>query len=84
MAADQVNKEVDNATSPLVQELLRRTNEKKDERKKERLQDYYRRNYGDYFSFQAGGNMNSEGLRPETQAAIKKWLEDNETLPRQK
>lgn len=42
---------VDVATSPLVQELLRKTEEKKEERQKERLESYYRRNYGDgYFT----------------------------------
>lgn len=30
-------------------ELLKRTEEKREERKKERLEDYYRRNYEDYF-----------------------------------
>ena len=34
-------------------ELLRRTEEKKAERAKERLDAYYQKNYGDYLSFQA-------------------------------
>lgn len=37
--------EVDDATSPYIQDLLRKTAEKKDERKQERLDDYYRRNF---------------------------------------
>jgi hypothetical protein len=72
-----VNREVDNASSPFIQELLRRTEEKREERVKERLDDYYRRNFGDYFSFEAGSNMGSKGISPETQAQIKKWLEEN-------
>lgn len=39
------NREVDAADSPMIQEMLRRTAEKKEERAKERLDDYYRRNY---------------------------------------
>lgn len=39
---------------PPLPELLRRTEEKREERRKERLDDYYRRNYGDYLSFQVG------------------------------
>ena len=39
------NREVDAAESPMIQEMLRRTAEKKDERAKQRLDDYYRRNY---------------------------------------
>lgn len=71
------NKEVDNESSPFIQELLKKTEEKREERKVERLNDYYRRNYGDYFSFQAGSNMDTQGLSPETQANIKRWLEEN-------
>ena len=73
------NKEVDNASSPFVQDLLKRTEEKRDERKKERLNDYYRRNYKDYFSFQAG----SGGLSKETRNQIETWLVDNDKSPQQ-
>ena len=34
-----------------------------------------RRNYSDYFNFEAG---NQSGLSPETQAKIKAWLEAND------
>lgn len=68
------SKEVPNDESPFVQELLRRTREKADERYKERLADYNRRNFSDYFSFQAG---NMRDLSPETQESIKKWLKEN-------
>lgn len=71
------NKEVENESSPLIQELLKRTEEKRDERKVERLNDYYRRNYGDYFSFQAGSNMDTQGISSETQASIRRWLKEN-------
>lgn len=42
------------APRPASAELLRRTEEKKAERAKERLEDYYRRNFGEYLSFQVG------------------------------
>jgi hypothetical protein len=72
---------VDNASSPYIQELLRRTDEKKDERKAARLNDYYRRNYGDYFQFMEGSNMNNSGIDAETQKQIKAWLEENGIKP---
>lgn len=73
------NKEVDNDTSPLVQEMLRKTREKAAERKVERLNDYYRRNYGDYFAFQAGSNMEKQGMSKETADQIRQWLKENNT-----
>jgi hypothetical protein len=76
------NKEVDNASSPFIQELLRRTDEKKDERKAERLKDYYRRNYQDYFQFMDGSNMSNSGIDEETQKQIRAWLEENGIKPR--
>ena len=76
------NKEVDNASSPFIQELLRKTDEKRDERKAERLKDYYRRNYQDYFNFMDGSNMNNSGIDAETQKQIKTWLEENDVKPR--
>lgn len=72
-----VNKEVDNASSPFIQEMLRKTEEKREERKAERLKDYYRRNYQDYFQFMDGSNMSNSGIDAETQKQIKAWLEEN-------
>ncbi|KAL4448143.1 hypothetical protein ABPG75_005362 [Micractinium tetrahymenae] len=66
---------VDSATSPLVQELLRRTEEKKAERAKERLDDYYRRNFGDYLSFEASSTPGSSDS--ENQERIRQWLQQN-------
>lgn len=52
-------------------ELLKRTEEKREERKRERLDDYYRRNFADYFE-------NSPPAEDsETQRAIRQWLEKN-------
>ena len=44
-----LNQPSDPNNSPLVQELLRRTEEKKEERVKERLDNYNKRNFKDYF-----------------------------------
>ncbi|KXZ47644.1 hypothetical protein GPECTOR_34g803 [Gonium pectorale] len=73
------NKEVDNDTSPLVQKLLQRTAENKDRYAKERLQDYYKRNFKEYFEFEASNAKvaKARGLSPESAAAIQKWLEEN-------
>eukprot|EP00877_Chromochloris_zofingiensis_P006867 jgi/Chrzof1/2433/Cz11g15120.t1_PSAN2 len=74
-----LNQEVDSASSPFIQELLKRTQENRDRRYKERLNDYYKRNFKDYFNFEAGTAAagRARGLTPETQAAIAKWLQDN-------
>ena len=56
--------------------MLKRTEENREQRKKERLDDYYRRNFGDYLSFQAGGGDMAAGS--ENQKAIKAWLKANE------
>ena len=76
------NKEVDNASSPFIQDLLRKTEEQAEQRKADRLKDYYRRNYQDYFNFMDGSNMNNSGIDKKTQAEIKAWLEENGVKPR--
>lgn len=73
------NKEVDDATSPFVQSLLKRTEENRDKYAKERLQDYYKRNFKEYFEFESSNAKvgRARGLSPETQEAIAQWLEKN-------
>lgn len=61
--------------NPLIAELLKRTEENREQRRVERLADYYRRNFKDYFAFQAG---NMRDLSPETRAKITKWLKEND------
>jgi len=68
-------KEVDAADSPMIQEMLARSAEKKEERQEERLRDYYRRNFKDYFQFQAGTCKGSTKT-PECERVLQ-WLEDN-------
>lgn len=59
---------------PFVQELIRRTEEKREERYRERLRHYYRKNYKDYFAFEAGkvgyGNTDLE-------RKVLRWLQEN-------
>ena len=71
----QLNSE--DADNPLIQKLLRRTEEKREERRRERLEDYYRRNFSDYFSFEMSPGMGSQGLSSETIESIKKWQEQS-------
>ena len=63
----------------LSPELLKRTAEKKDERRQERLNDYYKRNFKEYFDFEAGNRAagKARGISEETNEKIMKWLEDN-------
>eukprot|EP00803_Ostreobium_quekettii_P004218 evm.model.scf_2920.4 EVM.evm.TU.scf_2920.4 scf_2920:12751-14770(+) len=70
---------VDVEESPLMQELLKRTEENREQRAQQRLEDYNRRNFKDYFMVDADSERTAEarGLSVETQAQIKKWLEDH-------
>ncbi|GMH33527.1 hypothetical protein BSKO_01361 [Bryopsis sp. KO-2023] len=67
------NKEVDAETSPYIQELLARTEKNREKRRQERLDDYNKRNFRDYF-----GVEQTARLTPETRAKIQKWLDDNQ------
>eukprot|EP00240_Pyramimonas_obovata_P007279 CAMPEP_0118940534 /NCGR_PEP_ID=MMETSP1169-20130426/31675_1 /TAXON_ID=36882 /ORGANISM="Pyramimonas obovata, Strain CCMP722" /LENGTH=153 /DNA_ID=CAMNT_0006885049 /DNA_START=181 /DNA_END=639 /DNA_ORIENTATION=- len=51
---------VEDEDSPLIQALLAKSKENKDKYDKERLEDYYRRNFTDYFDFVAGSNVSGE------------------------
>ncbi|KAI8111747.1 hypothetical protein M9435_004246 [Picochlorum sp. BPE23] len=64
-------------TNPYIEELLRKSESKREERRKERLQDYYRRNFTDYFTFETSPGMSQQGLSPETSNQMKQWLKDN-------
>ena len=59
--------------------MLKRTEEMREQRYKERLDDYYRRNFKEYFDFE-GGNARAgkaRGLSDQTQREIQEWLEAN-------
>ena len=59
--------------SQFVQNLLQKTNEKKDERAKERLEEYSKKNFKDYLAFVDNGRA----ARTENDVKIKEWLEKN-------
>jgi len=78
----------DNASSELVQRLLARTNAPGavERRKKERLDAYNDRIYGDgYFEVEVGqGSARSRGISDETAGRIAAWQRDRETRRKQK
>lgn len=63
--------------NPYIEELLRKSESKREERRKERLQDYYRRNFTDYFNFETSPGMSKQGLSPETSNQMKQWLKES-------
>ncbi|KAF8060628.1 hypothetical protein HT031_004805 [Scenedesmus sp. PABB004] len=74
-----LNKEVPAAESPYIQALLARSRANKAAYDKARLDDYYKRNFADYFEFEAGSAAAgaARGIKSETQQAIADWLEKN-------
>ena len=74
-APNTTNQPVDPKASPLVQELLRRTEEKREERYKERLDDYNRRNFADYFDVVDKGYSGREVSENDRliRAQLEKW-----------
>jgi len=69
-------KETVDAESAYIQDLLKKTEAMREQRKAERLADYYRRNFREYLNFDSGA-AKSRGISDETAAAIKQWLLDN-------
>eukprot|EP00891_Asterochloris_glomerata_P000397 jgi/Astpho2/397/Aster-x0923 len=58
---------------PLIKQLVERTAANKDRRAKERLDDYNRRNFTDYFT-----QGSSSGISKETKAKIDAWLQNKQ------
>ncbi|XP_008790241.1 uncharacterized protein LOC103707504 [Phoenix dactylifera] len=62
----------------LLQEYLKRSKENKARNDKERLDDYYKRNYKDYFELIEGSARDKkEELLSESERGIRAWLEKN-------
>ena len=72
-AAATAPTDVDPASSPFVQELLRKTEAQREQRRKERLRDYDKRNFGDYFA----AATPARGELSENDKAIRAWMEQN-------
>jgi len=62
--------------NPLIEKLLERSRQNKAKYDEERLQDYYKRNFTDYFNF-LGGNLSKKKELTESEKGILKWLEAN-------
>jgi hypothetical protein len=58
-------------------ELLERSKANKEKYDRERLESYYRRNFKEYFQFEAGA-ARARGISPETLAQIRALLEKYE------
>lgn len=68
----------EDSKSALLQEYLRRSKENKGKNDKERLDDYYKRNYKDYFEFVEGSDQGkSEEELSESEKGIREWLRKN-------
>ena len=72
-AAAPAPTDVDPAASPFVQELLKKSEAQREQRRKERLADYDRRNFGDYFQ----AYTPPRGEPTQNDKAIRAWLEKN-------
>ncbi|EPS70223.1 hypothetical protein M569_04540, partial [Genlisea aurea] len=62
--------------SELLNRYLKKSEENRAKNDKERLEDYYKRNYGDYFRSLEGGLKGKTDLT-ETEKRILEWLEKN-------
>uniref|UniRef100_A0A0D9ZCN7 Uncharacterized protein n=1 Tax=Oryza glumipatula TaxID=40148 RepID=A0A0D9ZCN7_9ORYZ len=62
----------------LLQEYLKKSKENKEKNDKERLDDYYRRNYRDYFGLIEGpARQKNEDELTESEKGILEWLDKN-------
>jgi hypothetical protein len=59
-----------------VKELLARSEQQREERRKKRLDDYNRRNFSDYLDF-AAGSVRADGQMSDNDKAIREWLKAN-------
>lgn len=72
VAATQVN----DSRTELLQKYLKKSQENKEKNDKERLENYYKRNYKDYFGALEGSLKQKKELT-ETEKGILEWLEKN-------
>ncbi|KAJ0967693.1 hypothetical protein J5N97_024610 [Dioscorea zingiberensis] len=70
--------EANDSKKALLEEYLRRSRENKEKNDKERLDDYYKRNYKDYFELIEGTVKDkNEELLSESEKEIREWLKKN-------
>eukprot|EP00242_Pyramimonas_sp_CCMP2087_P008459 CAMPEP_0198212972 /NCGR_PEP_ID=MMETSP1445-20131203/28490_1 /TAXON_ID=36898 /ORGANISM="Pyramimonas sp., Strain CCMP2087" /LENGTH=159 /DNA_ID=CAMNT_0043887553 /DNA_START=89 /DNA_END=568 /DNA_ORIENTATION=+ len=75
LATNGTGSGVDDDESPLIQGLLASSRANKEKYDKERLDDYYTRNFKDYFDFVDGSNRSGENT--ENEIKIKEWIAKN-------
>ncbi|KAJ8641326.1 hypothetical protein MRB53_018020 [Persea americana] len=61
----------------LIQKYLKKSEENKAKNDKERLDDYYKRNYKDYFGFIEGSLKDKKEELSESEKGILEWLQTN-------
>ncbi|KAK8936660.1 hypothetical protein KSP39_PZI012029 [Platanthera zijinensis] len=78
LAAATALPQVTSSKSALLQEYLKRSRENKEKHDKERRDEYYKRNYRDYFELVEGYSKDKgEDLLTETEKEIRQWLKRN-------
>ncbi|XP_074572288.1 uncharacterized protein LOC141828794 [Curcuma longa] len=78
LASTAIIPEVTDSRKALLREYLKRSKENKEKNDKERLDDYYKRNYKDYFEFIEGSvrDKKDEALS-DAEKDILQWLQKN-------
>ncbi|KAK6916316.1 hypothetical protein RJ641_019177 [Dillenia turbinata] len=71
-----VSQDPDSRTE-LLKKYLKKSEENKAKNDKERLDNYYKRNYKDYFEFIEGSVKGKEGELSESEKGILEWLQKN-------
>ena len=64
--------------SPMMQAMLQKSAEQRDERKKELLNKYYRKNFYDYFNYAGGCRAAPNETDSDIVKATKQWCIDNQ------
>ncbi|KAG6506235.1 uncharacterized protein LOC121982626 [Zingiber officinale] len=78
LASTAIIPEVTDSRKALLQEYLKRSKENKEKYDKERLDDFYKRNYKEYFEFIEGSVRDKkEEALSEAEKDILKWLKKN-------
>jgi len=75
-AAGAIETAEEAASNPLIQKLLESSRANKAAYDEARLQDYYKRNFKEYFEFVEGSVRNKQELTP-AEKAIVEWLKNN-------
>lgn len=69
----------DEDLNPYIRGLLKKSEPLRETRKKERLAAFNKKVFSDgYFDYETSMSGAMRGVRPETRAAIEKWMKDNE------